>query len=589
MPLHIIQEGIVLKKILVLAAFLAIFAGVLYYINRDIVKTVQVSADFAECAEEFSTNTIDRLNNNLKVLMSGMDIEEFGFEFYVSKDFRLMAESEFVKRFTSCAVLDYGNGKLLIMKGTAKIELEIGSDKAKINEYAVTELGTPVTLDDESGKVFIPLDSIAEDISYKVNYNLVDSAVDIVKLPGEEKLPVAYDMRDYGRVTPVRDQGKYGTCWAFASLGAFETTLLPKDTCIFSTDHMSMCNSYNLDLNLGGEHTMSIAYLAAWQGPVYEADDPYGDGMSDPNLKSVRHLEEALVINNRDADALKSAIFRYGGVETSLYSQLEYADGESEYYSPVHFTYYYDGEERPNHDVVVVGWDDTFSKDNFTKKPPGDGAWICKNSWGDAFGDKGYFYVSYYDVNICGKAVVYSRIADTDNFDKIYQSDLLGWVGVMGYNKEEAYFANVFTAGKSEELRAVSFYATDENTRFEVYVVRHFEDDKSLNNREYMVAGSMQYAGYYTVRLPEGVKLDDGERYAVVVKIVTPGAVYPIAIEYNSDDRTESFDISDGEGYTSLYGEVWHSAEEMQKCNVCLKAFTDIVEDEPEDAESETE
>jgi len=50
--------------------------------------------------------------------------------------------------------------------------------------------------------------------------------------------------------------------------------------------------------------------------------------------------------------------------------------------------------------------------------------------------------------------------------------------------------------------------------------------------------------------------------------------VHPIAIEYNADERTASFDISDGEGYISLYGEMWHRAETSEKCNVCLKAFT---------------
>ena len=405
----------------------------------------------------------------------------------------------------------------------------------------------------------------------------------MVKLPGEKMLPDAYDMRDYQRVSNVRDQGRYGTCWAFASLGALETTLLPMDKEEFSTDHMSMCNSYNLDLNKGGEHTMSIAYLAAWQGPVLEKDDPYGDGMSNPNLKAVKHLEEALIINERDYEKIKSAIFRYGAIETSLYTQMEYVDSYSVYYSEENNSYYYDGEEAPNHDVVVVGWDDNYPKEMFTNTPEADGAFICKNSWGDSFGDNGYFYVSYYDKNICNKSVVYTKVGDKDNFDKIYQSDLLGWIGLMGFGKEEGFFANAYTAGVNEQLEAVSFYATDKNTEFEVYVIPEFVDQKSLADRQFVVAGTTKYAGYYTVRFPEAVKLTDNGKFAVAVKIKTPGAVHPIAIEYNADERTANFDITDGEGYISLYGESWHSAEETQNCNVCLKAFTNKIGDNEED------
>lgn len=152
-------------------------------------------------------------------------------------------------------------------------------------------------------------------------------------------------------------------------LARLETTLLPMEEDIFSVDHMSMCNSYALDVNSGGEHTMSIAYLAAWQGPVLEKDDPYGDGMSDPNLTAEKHLEEALIINGREDETIKSAIFRYGAIETSIYSALEYVDSYSMYYSSEYAAYYYDGDETPNHDVVVVGWDDNFPKENFTIQP----------------------------------------------------------------------------------------------------------------------------------------------------------------------------------------------------------------------------
>lgn len=566
-----------MKKIMGFIVTLFVIVTIAYLINRRPDVSVQRSSEFEACATVYKENMTDKLNSeDIKFTVAGLDVDRFNYEVYVSEQMVLMVESNLLKSLISCSVLEYSDGGVIIMKGDNKVVLTVGSNQAMVNDNHIIDLQSVVAKEGE--KLFIPLDNIAEFFSYKVTYDLRAGWIDLTRIEGEKLLPAAYDMRDYGRVTPVRDQGRYGTCWAFASLGALETTMLPKEENIFSTDHMSMNNSYNLDIDSGGEHTMSIAYLAAWQGPVYEADDPYGDETSDEELEAVKHLEEALIINEKDMDVLKSAIFRYGAVETSVYTQMEYVDSVSPYYSKENASYYYNGEELPNHDLVVVGWDDNYAKENFTNMPEGDGAFICKNSWGPEFGDGGYVYVSYYDVNTCQKSVIYTRVGDADNYDNIYQTDLLGWIGHMGFDKEEAYFANVYTAGQNEELAAVAFYATGKDTEFEVYVVTDYEDKESLKNRQFVAAGNTKYAGYYTVDFPESIKLKDNEKFAVVVKIKTPGAVHPIAIEYNSDDRTESFDISDGEGYISLYGEMWHSAEETQQSNVCLKAFTNQVE-----------
>lgn len=577
-----------MKKICAIASMVIALVIITYLVNRTPLITLDESDDFEQCADVFSDNLVTKFNDESAIItIAGTQVDEFGYKFFVSDRMKLMVEGDFLKSLLNCSVLRYSDGKVLIMKGDNRIELNVGSDIATINDREAVELGAEVYVEENSDKLIIPIDEIAEFLSYQVSYDLVQNWIDLARNDMEKLLPDSYDMRDYGRVTPVRDQGRYGTCWAFASLGAFESTLMPETEEVFSTDHMTLCNSYNLGMNRGGEHTMSIAYLAAWQGPVYEEDDPYGDGETNPELSAVKHLEEALVINSRDFDTLKSAIFRYGALETSLYSQMDYVDSISPYYSEENASYYYDGDEVPNHDVVVVGWDDNYPKENFTKMPDGDGAFICKNSWGDEFGDDGYFYVSYYDTNICNKSVVYTRIGDADNYDKIYQSDLLGWVGLMGFGKEEAYFANVYTAGENEEIAAVSFYATDVNTEFEVYLVKDFENTDSLKEREFIVSGSMKYAGYYTVEFPEAVELTDNGKYAVIVKIKTPGAVHPIAIEYDVDERTENFDISDGEGYISLYGELWHSAEQTQNCNVCLKAFTRYADTTMEDVQPE--
>lgn len=63
--------------------------------------------------------------------------------------------------------------------------------------------------------------------------------------------------------------------------------------------------------------------------------------------------------------------------------------------------------------------------------------------------------MSYYDTNIGIHNILYSGIESADNYDHIYQADLCGWVGQLGYGKESAFFANIYTAEEKEELEAV--------------------------------------------------------------------------------------------------------------------------------------
>ena len=471
----------------------------------------------------------------------------------------------------NCSTQIYENGNILIEKGMNSISLYVNSASAKVNG-ATVELADKVQISENS--YYVPLADIAQYINYNFSMDYKAASVVMNQIAEEVELPAKYDMRVLGRVTPVRDQGLYGTCWAFASLAALETTLTPTENLVFSPDHMTLSNSFSLGQNEGGEYTMAIAYMASWQGPVYESDDPYGDGETDMTLKARKHLEEALIIDSKDYLAIKEAVYKYGAVETSIYTQMKTANSWSSYYNRERATYYYNQEALCNHDIIIVGWDDNFPKEYFTITPENDGAFICKNSWGTEFGEDGYFYVSYEDANIGTTNVVYSKLGAADNFDHIYQSDLLGWTGQLGYSRESAYFANVYRAGEKEELAAVSFYATGADTSYQVYVVRDYESVESLNDRVLVKEGTVEMAGYYTIRLDTPIKLEDDGKFAIVVHVTTPGSVHPIAVEYDTDERTREFDITDGEGYISLYGSSWASAEERQNCNLCLKAFT---------------
>lgn len=490
---------------------------------------------------------------------------------YVSAKGCLMFPVDQLTDAFNCSTQVYENGNILIEKGSNSISLYTNSAAANINGQLV-ELKDKVQI--VSDKLYVPIGDIAQYINYDFVMNYKTASASMARIAAEVELPKHYDMRELERVTPVRDQGLYGTCWAFASLAALETTLTPQENLMFSPDHMSLCNSFSLGQNEGGEYTMAIAYMASWQGPVYESDDPYGDGKTNPDLKARKHLEEAQILAPKDYVAIKEAIYKYGAVETSIYTQMKTANSWSGYYNRERATYYYNQEATCNHDIIIVGWDDDFPKEYFTITPENDGAFICKNSWGTEFGEDGYFYVSYEDANIGTTNVVYTKLGDANNFDNIYQSDLLGWRGQLGYEKDQAYFANVYRAGEDEELAAVSFYATDVDTTYQVYVVPEFENEDSLNDRKLVAEGSFEQAGYYTVRLDEAVKLKDNQKFAVVVHIQTPGAIHPVAIEYDADSRTREFDITDGEGYISLYGNKWMSAEKNKDCNLCLKAFT---------------
>jgi hypothetical protein len=255
------------------------------------------------------------------------------------------------------------------------------------------------------------------------------------------------------------------------------------------------------------------------------------------------------------------------------------------YYDEENHSYFNPNPDSANHAVLLVGWDDEFPVEKFngldSGKPENPGAWLYQNSWGTEWGEGGYFWISYEDKSLHdGVAYIAER---SDNYVHNYGYDELGWCASVGENGA-GWMGNVFQAEGSESLKAVAFYTTDNNAEYEISI---YTDLKAPNNPASGVLqakkqGSESYAGYHTVKLDTGVPLKKGSHFAVVVKAVTPGYNFPLALENQLEGYSDGAVSNAGESFYSSDGASWRDI--VNDGNFCVKAFTIDIPDVPDDS-----
>ena len=457
-------------------------------------------------------------------------------------------------------------------------------------------------------------------------------------------LPASYDLRDYQLSTSVKNQDPLGTCWAFAATAVVESNYLLKTGVApdFSEKHLAYFTKHarpeGLDQagegmnnnNIGsaldsGQVTNAMGTYAAWQGPVYESDVPYQDdnGGKDKDANwtvnetyrtaSEAHLQNAeifpspanwttgeYVYDAKAVEQIKESIYNNGAVSAFYYVYQPTSDAEKDnilkYWNEEHGCYYTTGSNSPNHVVAIIGWDDNFSKDNFSgdTKPEGNGAFLIKNSWGedpDSYSaahdymhaipndeggkDYGYFWISYYDESL-SLPVSYEMDVITDGFDydNIEQYDYLGITSPLSMSQSAAQavladngytggmdesVANVFTADDYVTLAAVSLFSNQaEGSTAEIAVYLGGESGKPesgtlVSKQTATVDGN----GFYTINLDQPVNLRPGDTYTIV-QTVNGGSAnnyLPVEIGYLLNSFEYIAVSNPGESYISCDGQ----------------------------------
>lgn len=517
-------------------------------------------------------------SNQLKVVINGQQYVSTQKDAILDDGLDPVGSLDFIRNVLKGSAFMQDDSSVVMQVTDDVYEFFVGKKSAFENGK---ELDLNITPSNHLGEVYIGLEDLCNAVGYTYSY---DKATYTVNIEYEEtpKLPTKYDLRSVDRVSTIRNQGSKSTCWACASLEALESSLLPANKYLFSVDSMINDNSFGLDQSAGGKYTMALAYLLSWQGPVDQEEQTDTNALL-PALKesekaSSVHLQEAHFYDSENLDGIKWAVYQYGGVSTSIYASVSSSNlnGSSSYNKRTN-SYCYTGNAKPNHDVVIIGWNDKYPASNFSEEVPADGAFICQNSWGTGFGDDGVFYISYYDSNIGNQAVSYVDIDTNNTYSYIYQSDLCGWVGQIGYNKHWAYGANTFVADADQQIEAAGFYALGEETNYQIYFVSNYENTSTLSEKKLMATGTVNQKGYYTIKFNAPQTVSKGESFAIVLYVNTPDTVRPLAVEYATDAMTQAVDINDGKGFISNNGLDWENVEDAIQANLCIKAYANNV------------
>ncbi len=366
----------------------------------------------------------------------------------------------------------------------------------------------------------------------------------------------------------IRNQGTANTCWAFAANSLLEIYLLINFDTLenFSEEHMIDYSPIPTDALSGGRFNIAMGYYLNRLGPVDEEGDQ-------------NYFIKSYVYGNDDMNRTKQLIKKHGAVVTSIFYDIS----RSGFFNEDTSSYFNPSKSNPiTHDVILIGWDDYYDRNNFRNKPKKNGAFIAQNSFGSDWGQHGLFYISYEDVHVLDTNYAIDSVEQGKKDTNVYYYDETGVTHFEGFpGAKEVFGINNFTASsirddQTEYLTEIGIYTSEPDTTVTFFSDSKKFDPNIVDLKTPIGQAVFKLPGYHRFELETPLELISGAPFYIGAKVSGSGPfVFPIEAPYPGMDY--EVNAMEDEGYLGSTSNDFLSIFKFRnQSSLAIRAYTII-------------